>query len=84
MTREGPNMILGKKGKLVALTLHRFFVLKLAHPLLYEDYTLTHAANDIKMILLIVGSKILDETSWTYLDIEFCTIPTHKRNHHYT
>ena len=39
MTREGPYMI---------LTLHRFYVLKLAHPLLYDDDTLTHAANDIK------------------------------------
>ena len=47
MTREGPYMILGKKGKLVALTLQRFYVLKLTHPLLYDDDTLTHAANDI-------------------------------------
>ena len=52
-------MILGKKGKLVALTLHRFYVLKLGHPLLYDD-----AANDIKRIFLIVGSKILDGHSW--------------------
>ena len=35
MTREGPYMIFGKKGKLVAITLFRFYVLKLAHPLLY-------------------------------------------------
>ena len=84
MTREGPYMILGKKGKLVALTLHSFYVLKLAHPLLYDDDTLTHAANDINRIFLIVGSKILDERSWSYLDIELCTIPTHKRNNHYT
>ena len=55
MTREGTYMILGKKGKLVALTLHRFCVLELAHPLLYDDDTLTHAANDIKKIFLIVG-----------------------------
>ena len=74
----------GEKGKLVALTLHRFYVLKLAHPLLYDDDTLTHAANDIKMIFLIVGSKILDGRSWSYLDIELCTIFTHKRNNHYT
>ena len=38
----------GEKGKLVALALHRFYVLNLAHPLLYDDDTLTHAANDIK------------------------------------
>ena len=77
-------MILGKKGKLVALTLHRFYVLKLAHHLLYDYDTLTHAANDIKRIFLIVGSKILDGMSWSYLDIELCTISTHKRNNHYT
>ena len=28
MTREGPYMIFGGKGKLVALTFHRFYVLK--------------------------------------------------------
>ena len=84
MTREGPYMILGKKGKLVALTLHRFYVLKLAHPLIYDDDTLTHAANDTKRNFLIVGSKILDERSWSYFDIELCTISTHKRNNHYT
>ena len=60
---------LGEKGKLVASTLHRFYVLKLAHPLLYDDDTLTHAANDIKRIFLIIGSKILDRRSWSYLDI---------------
>ena len=76
-------MNLGKKGKLVALTLHRFYVLKLAHPLLYDDDTLTHAANDIRRIFLIVGPKILDGRSW-YLDIELCTISTTKRNSHYT
>ena len=74
----------GGKGKLVALTLHRFYVLKLAHPLLYDDDTLTHAANDIKRIFLRVGSNILDGRSWSYLDIELCTISTHKRNNHYT
>ena len=84
MTREGPYMILGKKSKLVALTLHRFNVLKLAHPLLYDDDTLTHAASDIKRIFLIVGSEILDGRSWSYLDIELCTISTHKRINHYT
>ena len=76
----------GEKGKLVALILHRFYVLKLAHPLLYDDDTLTYAANDIKRIFLIVGSKALlvDGRSWSYLDIELCTISTHKRNNHYT
>ena len=83
MTREGPYMIFGEKGKLVALTLHRFYVLKLPHPLLYDDDTLRHATNDIWRIFLIVGSKILDERSWSYLDIELCTISTHKRNNHY-
>ena len=81
-------MIFGEKDKLVALTLHRFYVLKLAHRLLYDDDTLTHAANGIKRIFLIVGSKILDGRSWSYkkmyLDIELCTISTHKRNNHYT
>ena len=73
-----------EKGKLVALTLHRFYVLKLAHPLLYDDDTLTHAANGIRRIFLIVGPKILDGRSWSYLDIELCTISTHKRNSRYT
>ena len=67
-----------------ALTLHRFYVLKLTHPLLYDDDTLTHAANDIRRIFLIVGPKMLDGRSWSYLDIELCTISTHKRNSHYT
>ena len=40
MTREGPYLILGNKGKLVAWTLHRFYVLKLIHPLLYDDDTI--------------------------------------------
>ena len=84
MTREGPYMIFGKKGKLVALTLHRFYVLQLAHSLLNDDDTIIHAANDIKRIFLIVGSKILDGRSWSYFDIELCTISTHKRNNHYT
>ena len=56
-------MILGKKGKLVALTLHRFYVMKLALPLLYDDDTLTHAANDIKRIFLI------KDTSWKVMVI---------------
>ena len=73
MTREGPYMIFGEKGKLVALTLHRFDVLKFVQPLLYDDDTL----NDIKRIFLIVGSKILDGRSWSYLDIELCTIFPH-------
>ena len=54
MTREGPYLIFGNKGKLVAWTLHRFYVLKLTNPLLYDDDTTTHAANDIKRIFLIV------------------------------
>ena len=59
MTREGPYLILGNKGKLVAGTLHRLCVLKLPHPLLYDDDTLTHEANGIKRTFLIVGSKIV-------------------------
>ena len=55
MTREGPYLIFGNKGKRVAWTLHCFYVLKLTHPLLYDDDT-THAANDIKRIFLIVES----------------------------
>ena len=70
MTRERPYLILGNKGKLVASTLHRFYVLKLTDPLLYDDDIITHAANDIKRIFLIVESKILDGRSWSYLDIE--------------
>ena len=78
MTREGPYLIFGNKGKLVAWTLNRFYVLKLNDPLLYGD------ANDIKRIFLIVESKILDGRSWSYLDIELCTISTLKRYNHYT
>ena len=65
MTREGPYLIFGNKGKLVAWTLHRFYVLKLTHPLLYDDDNTTHAANDIKRIFLIVESKILDHAGHT-------------------
>ena len=81
MTREGPCLILGNKGKLevVAWTLHLFYELKLTHPMLYDDDTLTHAANDIKRTFLIVGSKILDGRSLSYLDIQLCTISTLKR-----
>ena len=50
MTREGPYLIFGNKGKLVTWTLHRFYVLKLTHPFLYDDDTITHAANYIKRI----------------------------------
>ena len=57
MTREGPYLISGNKSKLVAWTLHRFYVLKLTHPLsfclLYDDDTIYHAANDIKRIFLV-------------------------------
>ena len=70
---KGPYLIFGNSGKLVAWTLHRFYVLKLTHPLLYDDDTITHAANDIKRIFLIVDSKILDGRSLSYLDIELCT-----------
>ena len=77
-------LIFGNKGKLVAWTLHRFYVLKLTHPLLYDDDTISHAANDIKRIFLIVESKILDGRSWSFLDIELCTISTLKRYNHYT
>ena len=54
MTREGPYLIFENKGKLVAWTLHRFYVLKLTHPLLYDDDTITHAVNYIKRIFLRV------------------------------
>ena len=84
MTREWPYLIFGNKGKLVAWTLHRFYVLKLTHPLLYDDDTITHAANGIKRIFLIVESKILDGRSWSYLDIELFTISTLKRYNHCT
>ena len=50
MTREGPYLIFGNKGKLVAWTLLRFYVLKLTHHFLYDDDTITHAANYIKRI----------------------------------
>ena len=50
MTREGLYSILGEKGNLVARTLHRFDVLKLIHPLLYNIDTLTHAANHITAV----------------------------------
>ena len=74
MTREGPYFILGNKSKLAAETLHRFFALKLTHPLLYDDEPLSHAANDMKRTFLIVGSNILDGRSWSYMDIELCSI----------
>ena len=54
MTREGPYLIFGNKIKLVAWTSHRFYVLKLTHPLLYDDDAITQAANDIKRIFLMV------------------------------
>ena len=82
MTWEGPYLIFGNKGKIVAWTSHRFYVLKLTHPLLNDDDTITHAANDIKRIFLIVGSQILDGRSWSYMDIELCTISTLKRYNH--
>ena len=48
--------------------------LNVNHPLLYDDDTLTHAANDLRRTLLIVGFKILDGRSWSYLNIELCAI----------
>ena len=84
MTREGPYLILRNKGKLVAWTLLCFYVLKITNPLLYDDDTLTHAANDITMTFMIVVSKILDGRSWSYLDIELFTICTLKRFTYYT
>ena len=68
--------------KLAAWTLHRFSALYLNHPLLYDDDTLTHAAND--MTSLIAGSKLLDGRPWSYFDIELCTISILKRYYHYT
>ena len=70
--------------KIAAWTLHRFSAQKLNHPLLYDDGTLTHAANDIKRTFLIVGSKILDGRSWSYFDIKLCTVSALKRYTHYT
>ena len=82
LTREGPYAILGNKGK--CQTLHRFSALKLNHPLLYDDDTLTHAANGMKRTFLLAGSKILDGRSWSYFDIELCTVSVLKRYNHYT
>ena len=83
LLEKDPIWFLGTKVKLVAWTSHRFYVLKLTHPLLYDDGTITHNANDIKRIFLIVESKLLDGRSWSYLDIELCTISTLKRYNHY-
>ena len=80
LTREGPYLILGNKGKYktCSLNLHRFSAMKLNHSLLYDD-----AANDMKRTFLIVLSKILDGRSWSYFDIKLCTVSTLKRyNHH--
>ena len=64
--------------KLAAWTLHRFSAMKLNHALLYDD-----VANDMKRTFLIVWSKILDGKSWSYFDIELCSVSTLKRyNHH--
>ena len=82
LTREGPYLILGNKGK--CQTLHRFSALKLNRPLLYDDDTLTHASNDMKRTFVIVGSKILDGRSRSYFDIELYTVSTLKRYNHYT
>ena len=67
LLEKDPIWFLGTKVKLVAWTLHRFYVLKLTHPLLYDDGTITHNANDIKRIFQIVESKILDGRSWSIL-----------------
>ena len=82
---KDPIWILGTKVnvKLAAWTLHCFSAMKLNHSLLYDDYTLTHAANDMKRNFLIVWSKILDGRSWSYFDIELCTVSTLKRYNNY-
>ena len=84
--KKDPIWLWGTKVnvKLAALTLHRFSAPKLNHPLLYDDDTLTHPANDMKRTFLIVVSKILDGRSWSYFDIELCTVSTLKRYNHYT
>ena len=74
----------GEKRLTCSFNFASFLCTETRPSLLYDDDTLTHAANDIKRIFLIVGSKILDGRSWSYLDIELCTISTHKRNNHYT
>ena len=70
--------------KLAAWTLHRFSALKLNHPLFYDDDTLTHADNGMMRTILIVGSRILNGRSWSYFDIELCTVSTLKGYNHYT
>ena len=57
--------------------------MKLTHPLLFDDDTLTHAANDMKGTFMIVWSKILDGRSWSYFDIELFTVSKLKRYNHY-
>ena len=66
MTREGPYLIFGNKSKLIAWTLHRFYVLKLTHPFLYGNDTITHAANDIKRIFL---NSWIKDTRWKVMII---------------
>ena len=87
LTREGPYLILGNKGKYqtcsLNFNLHRFSAMKLNHSLLYDDDTPTHAANDMKRTFLTVWSKILDGRSCSYFDIELCTVSTLKRYNHY-
>ena len=68
LTREGPYLIMGNKGKCQTCSLDFvcFSALKLNHPLLYDDDTLTHAAYCMKMTFL---DQILDGRSWSYFDI---------------
>ena len=75
----------GEQRKISNLQLELYIVsaMKLNYSLLYDDNTPTHAANDTKRTFLIVWSKILDGRSWSYFDIELCTVSTLKRyNHH--
>ena len=44
----------GEQRLTCSLNFASFLLLKLTHPLLYDDDTITHAANDIKRIFLIV------------------------------
>ena len=59
---KGPYLIFGNKGKFVAWTLHRFYVLKLIHPLLYDDDTITHAVNDL-------SNSWIKDTRWKVMII---------------
>ena len=73
LTREGPYLILGNKGKYqpCGLNFASFLWMKLNHSLLYDD-----AVNDMRMTFLIVWSNILDGRSLSYFNIELCTLHT--------